>query len=114
MIQEARESRGITKRAAAKNIGMSESWWRKAELGWHKINGEVRPIRIAPEPLARAAHLVGLPPRKVLAAAGYIDADQAADIPTMRQDIHNQIDMFSDDHLPKIKAFLEGLRAGLQ
>lgn len=112
LLQQAREELGITKVQAAKRIGMSESWWRKAELGWHRINGEIHPIRISPERLSRAAHLVGIPPRRILKAAGYTSAEDRAKEPTLRQLIHDQLDWIEDDDLPAVKAFLDGFLAG--
>src|SRR5690606_6346460 len=72
LIREARSLAGLSARTAAERAGMSESWWRKMEQGYYRSNGKILPVQPTVEALKKAANVVGLPPRQLLAAAGHI------------------------------------------
>lgn len=69
-------------------------------------------MRPAAEPLARDALLVGLPPTLVLKAGDYRESPVIEGL-ALRQEVHALVDTFSDDQLPMVNSFLEGLRPGL-
>lgn len=112
IIENAREKRGMSKRNAARAIGMSESWWRKMELGHYIYQGEPRDYRPAADALAKAAHLVGVNPTTILRAGGYT-GHHNAELPTMRTQAHALVNELADEQLPAAVAYLTGLRDGL-
>lgn len=109
MLRKAREARGLSRTAAAKNAGLSESWWRKTENGETVIDGEVTKYRPGAETLSRAAQSVGLNPGKILHAGGYPGYETEPTWHGERGDLHTMIDALPDSKLPAARAYLLGL-----
>lgn len=112
LLAAARDKKGMSKRNAARTLGMSDSWLRKAELGYYIHNGERKTFTPSPEALAKYAHLVGLNPATILKMAGHTDTT-AATLPTMREEAETLIANLADEQLPVAVAYLTGLRDGL-
>ncbi|MFI5783197.1 helix-turn-helix domain-containing protein [Nocardia sp. NPDC051570] len=79
LVQEARESAGLSKREAAKRAGISEARWRQLELGYEVIRQQTFPVKTTPETVAHIAKALGLSRDELLVAAGFDPA--MVDIP---------------------------------
>jgi transcriptional regulator with XRE-family HTH domain len=70
-LQQARESRGLSKRSAAHLAGISEARWRHIESGIERRRGVDYPARPSALILARIARAVGEDAQDVLRQAGF-------------------------------------------
>ncbi|MFI5781143.1 helix-turn-helix domain-containing protein [Nocardia sp. NPDC051570] len=77
-IQQAREAAGLSKRAAAKRAGISDSRWRQLELGFETVRGQAYSVKTTPETVAHIAKAVHLDVHELLEIAGF--DPEAADI----------------------------------
>lgn len=110
-IREARETLGMTKRAAARAAGISESRWRQIESGVQLKNGVEQPAVTKPETLLQIAKAVGLDPAELLEPneldplltplAAALDKGEVIDVSE-----------FSERERDMIEAFLSGLKTG--
>lgn len=110
VIREARENLGLTKRAAARAAGISESRWRQIESGVQKKNGREQSAVTKPETLLAIAKAVGIEPSELLEPhelsplltplVAALDKGEVIDVSD-----------FSENERRLIEAFLAGLRA---
>lgn len=113
ILERARVSSGISKRAAASAAGMSESWYRKIESGWTTIGGERVPVDPSAEMLSRAARAVGATVSDVLTAANlWDDNDPTQDVAdSPRAELALLASRLEESDVPIAIGFLQGLLA---
>lgn len=114
LIDQARVRKGISKIDATRAIGMSESWWRKMELGYHTINGQPTTYRPTPEAMVKAAHLVGLDPAEILKIGGYAVDPDLTEIPALREQLADIAEELPDGLVKIALAYVQGLADGHQ
>lgn len=74
LIDQARKARKLSVRAAAKEVGISEGWWRQIVLGYQSLSGGGKgSVRGPADTVARMAAVVGVTPDQ-LEQAGRADA----------------------------------------
>lgn len=69
-LQNARTSKGLSKRRAAELAGFNEAVWRQLEEGERSVSGVMVAVNPRDETLAAAAIAVGLDPADLFAIAG--------------------------------------------
>lgn len=111
-IKEARGLAGLSVADAARATGLSVSWWRSIEAGYQNKKGERTPIRVRPESLARICRVVGLPTEEILASQGFIETatDKAPSLRPISPDLN--LDGLDSDDIERVRAYIDGLRAG--
>jgi transcriptional regulator with XRE-family HTH domain len=71
LIEAARERAGLSKREAARRVGISEAWWRYLVRGYQKVPGDTA----APaDTIARMARGVGVTPELLESGGQHPDA----------------------------------------
>jgi transcriptional regulator with XRE-family HTH domain len=93
ILEDARESRGIKKRDAARRAGISEALWRQYVTGVRSVaRGVTMPVSTTKESLRKMANAVGADPVEVLRAAGH-------DVKDEEPSPLSPLEMASDDEL---------------
>lgn len=78
-LRRAREARGLSVRAAARDAGFSEGQWRQMEKGYRQVTAAVRvPTHPKVDTVRAAARAVGLDVAMALELAGHFTAAAAA------------------------------------
>lgn len=109
LLQDAREAAGLSRAEAAEKAGLSQSWWRKTEVGVTRTHGKETDYRPTAATLSRAAQAVGITPARILHAGEYPGYENKVDAPTPRDDLHAMIDRLPDPTIPIARAYLHGL-----
>ncbi|MGW5267312.1 helix-turn-helix domain-containing protein [Rhodococcus sp. NPDC003994] len=114
-IRLHRERLGLSRRAAAKRAGLSESVFRQIEKGVRVKHGVEEPARTTPETLAKIAFAVQMDKEEILKLAGFPPG--AADVvdSTPSASVVNIIDLneFPEREAELIRAFTLGLRLNM-
>ena len=107
LLQQARQTLGLSKAAAARRSGLSTSWWHRLESGLNIVGGEKIPINPSSEALIKAAHGVDLDPRVILTAAG-IEAD-IGEVNGTDARLINLISQLDEDQKTLVLGFVHGI-----
>ncbi|MBH0778771.1 helix-turn-helix domain-containing protein [Nocardia bovistercoris] len=108
-IEEARTVQRLSKRAAAKAAGISETRWRHLESGVERIRGEDFPVQTTPDTIARVASALRMNQAELLVEAGF--APDA--VPEVPADLgHEAIDVsgLSSEDVDKVRSYIAFLR----
>jgi hypothetical protein len=84
-VEQARVSKGLGKRAAARYAGVSESRWRQVETGEQYRDGKKIPTRTSPDILVKMARAMELDAGEILELYGF-DPEAAEYVPDNRAD----------------------------
>jgi len=119
LLRDARQGKGLSKRAAAEAAGFSEGLWRHLEMGVRLMYGQ----EISPNPrnenLAAAARAMGIDPRTLFEAAGRTwdpptegdpGASSGVELRAYR-DTLGRVEGWTDEERALAEAYIAGLRS---
>lgn len=109
-IREARQVKGLSRDAAAREAGISVSLWTQVELGTQYKGERKVVVRTTARTLQAMAMAVGIDPSPLLRKTGF-EADATGGAPSRRLGTAVDLSGLSDDDLGKVAAFVAGLRA---
>jgi len=108
-VEAAREAAGLSKRAAAKRAGISESRWRQLEAGVENIRGQTFAVKTTPETVANIAKAIRVDRTELLEAAGF--DPEMVDIPDGIETYTVDVAGLDAEKVEKVRSYVAFLKS---